>query len=404
MRWIGNEFSDEISAIYWLDRAGNWEEFKDAVRRFSSLSLNINYADVDGNIGMYYCGGVPIRKGESYFVFPGETDEHDWKGYVPFEALPHVYNPESGYVSSANNRAADETYPHYISQWFLPPHRIVRIREMLEDKDKLSVDDFKSMHADQHSALVDDILEDIVKELKSREVLSPIEKESLGLLISWTGRLSKDSAATSVFEKMIYHLTKNLILDELEDELLDDFLGNQALYFNLLTKMFRNKSSIWCDDVNTTGIEEDFSDVVQKSFKDTVQDLVTDRGENLKDWEWGKIHKLHLDHPLGSVKILDKILRLNRGPFSVGGSGHTVCPFFYSFKNFQARSGASHRHIYSLSDWDESWTVIPTGVSGVPSSPHYCDQTSLYLENRYHKDFISRDVIEKSAFYVTKIH
>ncbi len=403
MRWIGNEFSNEISSLYWLNRAGNWEEFKHAVKGFFSISLNINYADVDGNIGMYYCAGVPIRKGEGYFVFPGDTDEHDWKGFVPFEELPHVYNPESGYVSSANNRAANETYPYYISQWFMPPHRIERIREMLESKEKLSIDDFKSMHADQHSTLVDDILEDILAELKHMEGLSPPEKEALGLLLSWQGELTKDSAAASVFEKMIYHLIKNLIQDEVGDELLGDFLGNQALYLNLLVKMFRDRHSIWCDDVNTADIEEDFSQIVQKSFRDTVQDLVTNRGENPGNWEWGKIHKLHLDHPIGSVKILDRVFRLNRGPFPVGGSGHTVCPFSYSFRNFVSTSGASHRHIYSLANWDESWTVIPTGASGVPSSPHYCDQTSLYLKNQYHHDYINRDLIKKSAFYVTRI-
>lgn len=403
MRWIGNEFSNEISSLYWLNRAGNWEEFKHAVKGFFSISLNINYADVDGNIGMYYCAGVPIRKGEGYFVFPGDTDEHDWKGFVPFEELPHVYNPESGYVSSANNRAANETYPYYISQWFMPPHRIERIREMLESKEKLSIDDFKSMHADQHSTLVDDILEDILAELKHMEGLSPPEKEALGLLLSWQGELTKDSVAASVFEKMIYHLIKNLIQDEVGDELLGDFLGNQALYLNLLVKMFRDRHSIWCDDVNTADIEEDFSQIVQKSFRDTVQDLVTNRGENPGNWEWGKIHKLHLDHPIGSVKILDRVFRLNRGPFPVGGSGHTVCPFSYSFRNFVSTSGASHRHIYSLANWDESWTVIPTGASGVPSSPHYCDQTSLYLKNQYHHDYINRDLIKKSAFYVTRI-
>lgn len=403
MRWIGNEFSNEVQAVYKLNRAQNWEEFKNAARSFFSISQNINYADVDGNIGLYYCAGVPIRKGKGYLVFSGETDEHDWKGFVPFEDLPHVYNPESGYVSSANNRAVDETYPYYISQWFLPPHRIERIHEMLEAKEKLSITDFKSMHADIHSALVDGILLDILDELKHMKEFSPQEKKALELLMSWQGDLTKDSVSASIFEKMIFHLTKNLVQDELGDELSDALLENQTLYLNLLVKMFGVKHSAWCDDVNTADIEEDFSQIVQKSFRDTIQDLVMNRGENTGDWEWGKIHKLHLDHPMGSVKILDRIFHLNRGPFPVGGSSHTVCPFFYSFKNFQSRSGASHRHIYSLADWDESWTVIPTGISGVPSSPHYCDQTSIYLDNRYHKDLVSRDQIEKSTFYITKI-
>jgi penicillin amidase len=404
MRWIGNEFSNEVQSVYWLNRAGNWEEFKRAAEHFFSISQNINYADVDGNIGLYYCAGVPIREGEAYMVLPGNTDEYDWKGFVPFEELPHEYNPESGYVSSANNRATDDSYPYYLSTWYMPPHRIERIREMLEAKDKLSIEDFKSMHADRHSTLVDDILGDIIAELKPLEDLSSLEKEVLGLLISWPGELTVDSIATTVFEKMVFYLIKNLIQDELGEDIFEEFIGNQALYINLLVKMFGSKHSWWCDDVNTAGIEEDFSHIVERSFKDTVQDLLANRGEDPEGWEWGKIHKLHLDHPIGKVNILDRVFRLNRGPFPVGGSSHTVCPFFYSYENFQSRSGASHRHIYSLANWDESLTVIPTGVSGVPSSPHYCDQTSLYLENRYHKDFVNRGLIESSAFYVTKIH
>jgi penicillin amidase len=403
MRWIGNEFSNEVQSVYWLNRAGNWEEFKRAAKHFFSISQNINYADVDGNIGLYYCAGVPIREGEAYMVFPGNTDEYDWRGFVPFEELPHEYNPESGYVSSANNRATDDSYPHYLSTWYMPPHRIERIREMLQAKDKLSIEDFKSMQADRHSTLVDDILGDIIAELKPLEDLSSLEEEALGLLISWPGELTMDSAATTVFEKMVFFLIKNLIQDELGEDIFEEFIGNQALYISLLVKMFGSKHSWWCDDVSTAAIEEDFSHIVKRSFKDTVQDLLAKRGDDPEGWEWGNVHKLYLDHPIGSVKILDLAFRLNRGPFPVGGSSHTVCPFFYSFENWQSRSGASHRHIYSLGNWDESLTVIPTGVSGVPASSHYCDQTSLYLENRYHKDFVNRDLIESSAFYVTKI-
>jgi penicillin amidase len=403
MRWIGNEFSNEVSSVYWLNRARNWEEFKQAARSFFAISQNINYADVEGNIGLYYCAGVPLRKGEGLFVVPGDTDEYDWTGFVPFEELPHVYNPESGYVSSANNRPVDETYPYYISYWFLQPHRIDRIREMLEAREKLSIDDFKAMHADLRSKLVKGILEEILDELKCLEDLNTTEREALDLLLSWQGELKEDSPAATLFEKMQLHLIKNLTQDELGEELFDEFLMCSLLHRNLLARLFSSRHSLWCDDVNTDDATEDFSWVVEKSFRDTVLDLVKELGEKPEDWEWGKVHQLYLAHPIGSVKILDLVFRLNRGPFPVGGSYHTVCPFGYDFKLFQSRNGASHRHIFSLADWDESLTVIPTGVSGIPASPHYCDQTSLYLENRYHNDYISRSLIKKSAFYVTKM-
>ncbi len=96
MRWIGNDYSDEMRGVYLLNRANNWEDFKNAISLFKSVSQNFAYADTKGNIGLYAGGGVPVRKGNGYSIMNGETDEYDWKGVVPFEQLPHSYNPESG--------------------------------------------------------------------------------------------------------------------------------------------------------------------------------------------------------------------------------------------------------------------------------------------------------------------
>lgn len=399
MRWIGNEYSNEVRSVYRLNRAGDWEEFKEAARTFFSISQNISYADVEGNIGLYYCVGVPLRKGEGIFVVPGDTDEYDWQGFIPFEELPHVFNPESGFVSSANNRPVGEGYPYYLSRWFALPYRIDRIREMLTAKEKLGVEDFKAMHADVRSLLVEDFLSVILENLADLEDLNEVEAEAFNILRSWDGTLGKDSPAALLFEKMRYFLLKNLTLDELREDLFDELLNCSALYDNLLAEAFLTRKSLWSDDVTTPDVQEDFSFIITKSFRDTVQDLTTGLGMKPGEWQWGRIHQVFLQHPLGSVKWLDRIFRLNRGPFPVGGSFHTVCPFSYNFKLFQSNYGPSHRHIFTLEDWDNSLSVIPTGVSGVPSSPFYCNQTPLYLEGRYHPDYISSRRIEASAQY-----
>jgi penicillin amidase len=105
-------------------------------------------------------------------------------------------------------------------------------------------------------------------------------------------------------------------------------------------------------------------------------------------------------HPLGSVGLVEKLFKVNRGPYSVGGSFHTVSPYSYpTGRSYIANSGASERHIFDPADWDRSLTVIPTGTSGIPASPHYMDQTPLYLENMYHRDLFSREAVEASAKY-----
>ncbi len=401
MRWIGNDYSNELRSVYLVNRADNWDDFREAMRTFISVSQNTVYADVEGNIGLYCCAGVPIRKdADSNTIFPGWTDEHDWQGIVPFDELPHSFNPESGFVSSANNRTAGENYPYYISRWFFPPTRIDRIREMLEEKELISVADFVRMQADQKSKLVEEIKPIIVAELKKSDSLDKFEKLICDMFSSWEGILAKSSPEASVFEKFLCQFAENLLRDEMGEELYDDYLDAGMLRDYTIQNVITAKDSLWSDDVNTPEIRETFTDIVQKSFKDTVKALQEVHGRNTQNWHWGKIHQLTLGHPLGNVKILNWLFRFNSGPYEVGGSSHTVSPYSYHLgKPFGVTWGASHRHIYSLANWDESLTVIPTGVSGIPASPHYCDQTQLYIANQYHPDYFSKEMVVKNANY-----
>jgi penicillin amidase len=401
MRWIGNEYSNELRSVYLVNRASDWDGFREAMRTFISVSQNTVYADVDGNIGLYCCAGVPVRKESgSHVVFPGWTDEYDWKGIVPFDELPHSFNPERGFESSANNRTAGNDYPYYISHWFFPPTRIDRIREMLEEKALLSVDDFRRMQADQKSKMVACIKPVVVAELEKSEDWSALEKQSLDLFAAWDGTLAKSSPEAALFEIFLCRFAENLLSDEMGEELYSDFLDSGLLRDYTILNAVAARDSLWSDDQNTPGEIENFTDIVRRSFKDTVAYLLEKQGRNSDKWQWGQIHQLTLQHPLGSVRILDRLFGFNRGPFEVGGSDHTVCPYSYPVNApFAVTWGASHRHIYPLGNWDESLTVIPTGVSGIPASPHYCDQTRLYLANEYHRDYFSRQMVEKNAQY-----
>jgi penicillin amidase len=401
MRWIGNEYSNEARSLYLLSHAKNWDDFKDAMSTFSSVSQNVAYADVDGNIGIHVCAGVPIRKaGDGTAIVPGWTDEYDWTGFVPFEELPHSYNPESGFVSSANNKTADENYPYYISQLYALPHRIDRIREMLQEKEKLSVADIKRMHADHKSKRVEQIKDDIIAEMRKMEDVTALEEQSLDLLASWDNVLSKNSPAASIVQKFLTCFQKNVFFDEMGEELYDDFLSAFRLPAYGVDNIFRKKESPWCDDITTEGRKETFTDMVHKSFREAVAGLAGDFGGNPEHWEYGRMHKLHIEHPMGRVTLLDRLFKFNRGPFEVGGSHYTVCPFYGRGDNPEkVVFGASHRHIYSTANWDDSLSVIPTGTSGIPASPHYCDQTGMFLDNEYHSDYMDRELIEKNAKY-----
>jgi penicillin amidase len=401
MRWVGNEYSNELEAVFRLNRAGSWSDFKQAVEGFKAISQNINYADIHGNIGLYCCAGVPIREGNPGRIYPGDTSRYDWKGFVPFEELPHQYNPQNNMVSSANNRTVNPDYPHHISHWFDLAPRIDRIRQMLVASENLSVKDFMDIQTDHRSLMVDLFLDDILAELEKREDMPSTHRKSFRILKQWDAVYRKSEPAPAIFEQFYLTFLKNLIEDELGEDLYREYVGSKILVRNLMKNVWEQPQCSWCDDVTTPDHKETFGELIRNSFDQTVDTLSEIMGKRPEKWEWGRIHQLELKHPIGAeVPIIDLLFNMNRGPFEVGGSFHTVCPYSYSFRDpFSVNHGASHRHVYSTADWDQSRTIIPTGTSGIPASEHYCDQTERYINKAYRRDVVSKQRVEQKARY-----
>ncbi len=394
MRWSGYDMSDELKGVYLLNRASDWNEFRSAISFFNSISQNFAYADVDGNIGINTGGGIPVRKGNGSIIRGGDTEESDWKGYVPFDQLPSSYNPENNFVSSANNKTVSNDYPYYISFRFYVPYRINRIREMLEEKEILGLDDFKRMITDQHSDYAA-LLTPYILKLKSRQPeMSGIESDAFTSLTEWDFDMNKDKIAPTIFEFFSINLAKNLLGDELGD-LFDQLPGSIKDYY--IYRILETGPDQWVDDVNTEQTET-LDDIIFRSFRDVIKILSDEYGIDSDKWNWGNIHKITLEHPMGSVKILNRIFKLNSEQFGIGGSNHTVCPYTY-VEGFAVSDGASERHIFNTADWDESYTVIPTGASGIPASEFYLSQTKTYLEGKFYKDAFSEKAVKASASY-----
>ena len=394
MRWSGYDMSDELKGVYQLNRASNWDEFRTALSSFKSVSQNFAYADVDGNIGLNTGGGIPIRKGYGSIIRNGETDEFDWKGFVPFYQLPSSFNPETGYVSSANNKTVSDDYPYYISFRFYPPYRITRIRQMLDEKEKFGIADFKRMITDQHSYYAALLTPFILKLKEKQSAMDPVESASLDVLAKWDYDMKADQTAPTIFEFFRKSFSKNLLADELGD-LYSQLPGSINDYY--IYRILKTGPDEWVDNINTPA-KETLDDIIQKSFTDCIKDLSDSYGKDVNRWIWGSIHKITLAHPMAKVKILEKIFGLNSKEYSVGGSNHTVCPYTYS-EGFRVDDGASERHIFNTANWDESYTVIPTGASGVPASEFYLSQTQTYIDGKFYKDSFSADAVKASAKY-----
>jgi penicillin amidase len=349
---------------------------------------------VDGNIGLNTGGGIAIRKGNGTIIRNGESDEYDWKGYVPFEQLPTSFNPSIGYVSSANNKTVSDDYPYFISAEFALPYRINRIREMLNEKDILGIDDFKKMINDQHSDYAALLTPFILKTIDKIKDFTPQEKYAYSCLKGWDYDMNKNLTAPTVFEFFRISFANNLLGDEL-GVLYRTINGTSRDYY--IYRILSKGPDEWVDNINTPE-KETIDDIVLKSFKDCILNLSYQYSLDTTRWKWGDIHKIILEHPLGSVKILDRIFKFNSRPYSVGGSNHTVSPYSYK-AGFIVNHGASERHIFNTADWDESLSVIPTGISGIPASEFYLSQTDTYINGRFYKDVFTEPAVKADAKY-----
>lgn len=401
MRWTGYEESNELLAVYLLNRAHNWTEFRQALAFFRSLAQNVIYADTEGNIGLQLAGGIPKRQGPGWNLFPGESASSDWSGLVPFEELPFVFNPPENLVVSANNKSVDESYPYLISYFFLSPARAERIKELLTEKDKVSPQEMGRLQMDIQSKLALRLKPHMVNILLNLSDLSELESMALQLLRGWDGSMETSSPAATIFEILYYEFGRQLITDELGEELSRRLiaLGSNAILPAFLEQTLNQRKSAWSDDVTTPDKVESVEDILVRSFRSAISYLIKTKGRNIDSWQWGKLHQLTFIHPLGNVQLINWLFKLNRGAYPVGGSFHTVNAFGYTSGSFQVKHGPSQRHIYDLHDWDESLTILPGGVSGVASSPHFDDQILPYLNGEYRRDIFSEDKIKQLARY-----
>ncbi len=401
MRWTGNEYSNELGAAYLWNRADNVYEFREALRDWSTISTNSICGDASGNIALYVASKVPLRLGNRALIMPGDTNLYDWIGYIPFEELPHGINPPEGFLASANNRCAGADYPYHISHWFTIPDRYNRILEMIAEKDVFTIEDMMEMQADQKSLWVRKVKATCWPVLLDADIKGTA-LAAFDRVHAWDGNMSAEGIQSTLFEVFYEKLKKNVFEDELGEHYPASLSGGGAVVRGVMDRILNGQEISWCDNINTPDITESIEDLVVPAWNEAILWLEDNHGEDMEKWIWGDLHKVSLKHPLGSVNLLNRIFRLERGPFRVGGSSHTVSPYNYpGLKSFSVTHGASQRHVYNLLDPDGSQIIIPSGVSGIPASNFFCNQTEMYMQNEYMGESFSREKVEQNAVYRT---
>jgi len=396
MRWVGHEISNEAGTFYRLSKAGNWQDFREALKQFSVPAQNFVYADVDGNIGYRTGGKIPIRisKGAT-LPYSGWTDEYDWKGFVPFDQMPQVYNPPEGFVATANNKIIDDSYPYHISNHWESPWRAIRIHEVLREQSKFTVEEIQRLQLDLYSTHAREVVPLILHAFDSVSVTDVNVKTMLEYFRNWNYEMRKEDVSTTLFQTTINKMIYNIFHDRMGDRLygLYDTLSSTPL--SALSSLLNNPNSEWFDNPATSN-RETRDDVIRASVHDALDELKSELGGELKEWRWGNVHTVTFDHVFGANKLLARFFSI--GPYPVGGSHSTVnVGQYFIAHSFVSSVGPSMRQVMNMADINDTRTVLPPGQSGQVFSKHYKDQIGLWLNGGYKVRPMQKEMIESTA-------
>jgi penicillin G amidase len=384
LKWDAIMQGESAVAFDALSRAGNWNEFVSAVRKFSVPAQHFVYADIDGNIGYAMSGLLPVRNGPNEATpAPGWLVEADWRGMVDVNQLPAVFNPASGMIVTANNEV-DRKLPFLLTSDWVAPFRAQRITTLLEGANHVDVEAMTRMQADITSMSADWIL---------RHVEVPEDVQELS---AWDRRVDERPVAAvfEAFEEALWRLT---FADEMSPSLYERFYRYAANErFAGLHSIVAEADSPWFDDRRTRDVVEKRRDIARQAGSVAVSSLRARFGDR-SFWRWNEIHSAKFSHALaGGGRLLDWFF--SRGPVPVAGDSMTVNKATTNLRRpYETSEAASYRQVLDVGAWDRSVAVNTTGQSGHPQSPHYFDQNRLWRQGRYRALTFTREAIERAT-------
>lgn len=209
IKYSGYGDINQVEQWYRMNKAKNMEEFEAAMRLQGIASFNTGYADKEGNISYIYNAKFPKRaEGWDWTkVLPGNTSELNWTEYVPFDALPQVRNPASGYIYNCNGSPfestaiADNLDPADFSPTFgiheAKTNREMRAFELLDADESISLDEFYAIKYDtrysEHSPAIR--FRDELLKTKSDD---PVVQEAVEVLAQWDGNTNLENTSTAI--------------------------------------------------------------------------------------------------------------------------------------------------------------------------------------------------------------
>jgi len=382
LAWTGFGPTLDSMAIAHLSTTRNLRDFREALKDLSVPALNVVYADADGNIAMAPHGALPIRKrGQGRWPMDGASGDFDWVGTIPDNQLPFALNPSQHYVASANGRPAAVGYPHYLGWMWDASYRTRRIHGLLSTHDRITVEQMEQFQMDAHDVAAETFIPVLVAAFDRRPFGNATVKAAIEELRHWDFEATPDSAAPAIWWAWFKKFPQAVWQDNLDAAGVESWQGswgfsgtNERLpIVEVLEYLTReNPNSAWFDNVRTAQVETR-DDIMASSFVAAVEQMVKQRGADVREWKWGKTNVLRL-HSLLEQPALD------RGGIVVRGDGFTLCP---GGEGNEVSGGASWRMVVDLAHPERSFGVNPGGQSDDPTSPHYDDQVKPWTEGKY---------------------
>ena len=403
LRWTGLDTSQLWRAIYNLNIAADWEDFRAALTDFNVPSQNFVYADVNGNIGYQTPGSVPIRAAnhDGLTPVPGWTDEFEWRGYIPFENLPRIYNPARDFIATANQAVVPMSYydqlaetlgddaNYVLSYDWSYGYRGARIVEMIEALAPHTLDTFAQIQGDNENLMARDTMPYLTALTFENADLT----DARDWLATWDFRNDMDSAQAVLWA----YFTRQIINDTFSDQLPEDVSGGQQQMWSV-DALLDDPENVWWDDASTADVTETRDDILARAFQRAWDATTAEQGSDRDAWRWGAVHTAtFVSNPLGlsGIDLIEGIV--NRGGYETAGGGEIVNATAWRMNSFEVAALPSYRMIVDLANLDNSRTIHTTGQSGHPYSNHYSDMIDMWRNIEYKPMLFTRAAVEAAA-------
>ncbi|SCF23750.1 penicillin amidase [Micromonospora echinospora] len=403
LRWTALDPGRTIEALFALNTADNWTQFREAAALFDVPAQSMTYADVDGNIGYQAPGRIPIRgKGDGRWPAPGWDPAYDWTGFIPFAELPYVLNPPSGIIVSANQAVVGPRYPHPIAVDWTYGNRSHRISAMLSErlaKGKLDAEDMRQMQFDNYHgfapALVPKIL-DVQLDADDTTL-----RKARDLLRDWDFQQSADSAAAAFYNATWRHLLLNGF-EELPESVAP---RGDDRWWEVVRPLLDEPTSWWWDR-KTTPETESMTDVLRSAMTDAAAELTERLGDEPSRWRWGDLHTLTLANDAFGLSGIGPVEWLfNHEPVAAAGGIDTVnATGWPASEGYEVNYVPSMRMIVDMADLNRSRWVNLSGNSGHAFHRNYDDQVELWRTGRNTPMYWNRPSVEGAAMDVLTLH